>query len=212
MELKDFSQNSPGVYDQGESTSSCVANALALAAAYAWRKKPGEEQDHIFGSTDHLFNPSRWWIWYHARRLSNPADVRRDTGCTFRNAFRGMHQFGCPPDAVWPYPALTTDDFPDVPWNVMQQQLQEDPDDNMYNIASHNFINDFEYYSIKTIGLDNYWWSNQGDIEPPPEASDRVIQVQTALAEGYPVIFAIGEFYIKDNQNPTAPDKHFAPM
>ena len=62
LDLKDLSANSPGVYDQGDSMQSCVANSVAMAACYAWHKNPGEEQDRIAGTGHTLFNPSRWWV------------------------------------------------------------------------------------------------------------------------------------------------------
>lgn len=212
LELQDFSTNSPGVYDQGNSMASCVANAIAIAACYAWHKRPGEDHDRITGTGDKLFNPSRWWIWYHARRLVDTEHL--NVGCNIRNAFKAMHQFGCPQDSVWPYPPLVPGDYPDIAPDVLQKALQVDPDQNMYNVAKQHFINEFEYYSIKTIGLDSSWTWGDGTIDPPPEASDRVLQMRTALAEGYPIVYAIGEYYIQDTQDPNSTkwNKYWAPM
>lgn len=211
LDLEDFSYNSPGVYDQGATPASCVANSIALAACYAWHKKPGEDQDRITGVGGKLFDPSRWWIWYHARRLAGKE--RYNTGCNIRNAFKGIHEFGCPPNAAWPYPQLTTGDYPDVPSDVLERRLKEDPDDNMFNIAKQYFVNDFEYYAIKTIGLD-FNWAPQGDVDSPGEAPDRIIQMRTALAAGYPIVFALGEWIITDTQDPNSTkwNRHWQPM
>ena len=124
-----------------------------------------------------------------------------NTGCTIRSAIKGIHQLGCPPDSVWPYPELNSNYYADIPGDVLSKALLQDPDDNMYQIAKQHFLNDFEYYSIKTKGLDNNW-APAGDVEPPAEASDRIIQMRMALAENYPIVFAIGEWKVTDSQDP----------
>lgn len=215
LELEDFSTNSPGVYDQGDNMASCVANAIAMAACYMWHQKPGEDHDHITGGGGKIFDPSRWWIWYHARRLAGNNQEHLNVGCNIRNAFKAMHQFGCPPESAWPYPPLDPAYSPFVPADVLQKALQVDPDEKMYNIAKQQFVNDFEYYSIKTIGLDGSWTWGDGTVDPPPEASDRVLQMRTALAEGCPVVFALGEFYVQDTQDSSSNSKwnrNWAPM
>ena len=163
-----------------------------MAVAYVQHYLPGEGSDRIIGVGDQLFNPSRWWIWYHARRLDGGNSEHLNNGCSIRNAIKTLHQRGYPPDSAWPYPPLNSDYRPDIPWDVLQDSLKVDPDQKMYDIAKDWFELEFKYYSLKTKGLD-FDWSWDGGLEPPAEASDRIIQIRTALAEGCPIVFAIGE-------------------
>lgn len=77
-------------WDQG-GIGSCVANA----AGKAWHYTLG------FENRPHRPNPSRLFIYYNARAYQGWQGS--DTGCFVPDAFRGLNQFGAPPERFWPY-------------------------------------------------------------------------------------------------------------
>ncbi len=77
---------------------SCFANAtpqvVQVAEAFAARR--------LGLPVDDTKELSRRATWYYGRQLDGLLGSRSDGG-SVTNALRSFHQFGCPPDALWPY-------------------------------------------------------------------------------------------------------------
>lgn len=97
--------NLPPIYKR-LGIGSCTANAVASCLSYTWKKSTGLAYEQ--------FQPSRLWIYYHARTSIDPeilsekvqtfSDiVKTDTGSHIRSAIHSLLTQGTCTEALWPY-------------------------------------------------------------------------------------------------------------
>lgn len=89
----------PPVYDQGE-LGSCTANGGGAAHQFCQMKQPGGKD----------FLPSRLFLYYNTRKIEGTAE--EDSGCTIRDTFKSLNQYGVCPEADWPYDVAKFADQP----------------------------------------------------------------------------------------------------
>lgn len=85
----DLRQYCPPVYDQGK-LGSCTANALAGAFAFCLKHQK-----------NHVFSPSRLFIYYNERALEGTVPV--DGGAQLRDGIKSLNADGVCPEPHWPY-------------------------------------------------------------------------------------------------------------
>ncbi|KAF4960675.1 hypothetical protein FGADI_754 [Fusarium gaditjirri] len=88
----DLRDDFPEVYNQGDMMS-CVANAVAAGFQFCLKS-----------NNLTMFMPSRMFIWYNARALSqNRGDVKKNVGCNIRMAVQSLQKRGVCSEQDWPY-------------------------------------------------------------------------------------------------------------
>lgn len=85
----DLRTKSIPVFDQ-DGTSSCVANALASAFMYQWKKELGTVPPKA----------SRMFIYWYARQILR---IAGDNGCDIRSACKAMSKYGVPSERLWSF-------------------------------------------------------------------------------------------------------------
>jgi C1A family cysteine protease len=86
----DLSNKCPKVYDQGNLNSS-VANSISTLYEY----------EQLNRYDDHIFTPSRLFIYYNTRLIEGTVDY--DDGITIRNVIKSMNLNGICPEVMWKY-------------------------------------------------------------------------------------------------------------
>lgn len=91
----------PPVYDQGQ-LGSCVGNSVAGAVEY-----------NIRTENKGLWQPSRLFIYYNARRLEGTTSS--DSGASIRDGVKGVVEWGTPAESFWHYDIGKFADTPPAP-------------------------------------------------------------------------------------------------
>ena len=159
------------VYNQG-STSSCTANALSTAYAFA---------------DNNLISPSRLFIYYNERFMEN--DVNEDGGAIIADGVKSLQTYGVCPETLWPFnPSILTNKPPS---SCYQTALKHKA------ITVHNIKQDIT--SMKTSLASGYpfvcgiqvYDSFESDevsrtgIVPMPTSEDSVVGGHAVLCVGY---------------------------
>lgn len=103
------------VEDQ-EETSSCVANAVAGAYEYLFKRHRG----------DAAYDVSRLFIYYNARTVNSEDDIE-DGGSFISDAIEGLKQYGACSEETWPFEL---------------DNVNEEPDEDSYDEAAGFLIED----------------------------------------------------------------------
>ena len=86
----DLSKRCPQVLDQG-TFKSCTANALSSVYQFDMMKE-GEQ---------HIFTPSRLFIYYNERKVENSTD--EDCGASIKDGIKSINKKGVCPESMWTY-------------------------------------------------------------------------------------------------------------
>ena len=90
IKMVDLRDHCPKVYDQGR-LGSCTANAIG--AAY--------EFDEMKEKEEHLFTPSRLFIYYNERKMEG--SINEDAGAEIRDGIKSINVDGVCPETIWLY-------------------------------------------------------------------------------------------------------------
>ncbi|KAF2663955.1 fucose-specific lectin [Microthyrium microscopicum] len=191
------------IYDQAN-TKSSVANAVAAAVRFlAWKT----------GQTDEaLLDPSRLFIYYNARAIlalkklhalkafapTWPCEVE-DTGCCIRDALKSLKMFGSASEAAWPWVEnMGLKPGSPVAGNSLQSftvGLNDCPLDRAY--AEGEAITQTIKFEYCRLDPDHHpaISSALNDTDKWTIGSLTLNRLKQCLVEGYPVIFALSNYF-----------------
>lgn len=168
----DLRPQMPPIYDQG-SVGSCTANAV------------GGDSEFLHSRLDHRLNPSRLFLYYHAREQIGTTGW--DSGATIRDTIKVLAALGACQETLWPYIPfhLTDEPTPEAHAAAIKhralsyQRLTWDrPTLQRVLMAGYPFVFGFTVYaSFASIGRDG--------IMPVPKPTERILGGHAVLAVGY---------------------------
>ena len=186
------------IYDQGK-YASCVANAISSAFVFALnksiahkkaiedkRKKKIPSYIPLPDPETNAFDPSRLFIWYHAREKFVPR-VRFNEGCRLRDAIRSVFAVGVSSEGDWPYQPGDFDE--ETREFVVGAQGRTKPSNEAYTTANKHQI-----VVQRQIKLQRRPRSGMTDAEKKAEDTANLNRLRRCLDEGYPFAFGFRLF------------------
>jgi C1A family cysteine protease len=167
----------PPVYDQG-SLGSCTANALCGA----------DEIDQIRQGSNHVFGPSRLFVYYFERFLEGT--VSTDSGAQIRDGVKVLNRFGVCHESLWPYDVSQFAVQPPataitaaVPNRVSKYQSIDNSNiDNLKYALSQKYPVVFGFTVYESFESDQV---AQTGLVPMPTAGEQVMGGHAVVAVGY---------------------------